>query len=135
MKTLKMMISRMMSMLVVILLFTGMAFAADVGVKDKDGIGKYLADEKGMTLYLFKKDTVGTSACAGPCVEKWPLFNIEKVTVPDGVNAGDFGAIVRSDGKKQTTYKGMPLYYFFKDLKPGDTAGQGVNNVWYVVAP
>ncbi|SJZ85166.1 Predicted lipoprotein with conserved Yx(FWY)xxD motif [Trichlorobacter thiogenes] len=135
MKTLKMMISRMLSMVVVILLFTGMAFASDVGVKDKDGIGKYLTDEKGMTLYLFKKDTVGISACAGPCVEKWPLFNIEKVTVPEGVNAGDFGAIVRSDGKKQTTYKGMPLYYFFKDLKPGDTTGQGVNNVWYVVAP
>lgn len=134
MKTLKM-ITGMLCMAVAVLMFSTMAGAAGVGVKDKDGIGKYLTDEKGMTLYLFKKDTVGNSVCAGPCVEKWPLFSAEKVTVPEGVNAGDFGIIVRSDGKKQSTYKGMPLYYFFKDLKPGDTTGQGVNNVWYVVAP
>ena len=135
MKTLKMMLSGMLTMAIAVLMFSSVAAAAGVGVKEKDGIGKYLTDEKGMTLYLFKKDTAGTSACAGPCVEKWPLFSAEKVTAPEGVNAGDFGAIVRGDGKKQTTYKGLPLYYFFKDLKPGDTAGPGVNNVWYVVAP
>ncbi|QOX80013.1 hypothetical protein FY034_14075 [Trichlorobacter lovleyi] len=135
MKTLKMMLSGMLTMAIAVLMFSSVAAAAGVGVKEKDGIGKYLTDEKGMTLYLFKKDTAGTSACAGPCVEKWPLFSAESVTVPAGVQAGDFGTIVRADGKKQTTYKGLPLYYFFKDLKPGDTAGQGVNNVWYVVAP
>ncbi|ACD96738.1 COG4315 family predicted lipoprotein [Trichlorobacter lovleyi] len=135
MKTLKMMLSGMLTMAIAVLMFSSVAAADGVGVKEKDGIGKYLTDEKGMTLYLFKKDTAGTSACAGPCVEKWPLFSAEKVTAPEGVNAGDFGTIVRGDGKKQTTYKGLPLYYFFKDLKPGDTAGQGVNNVWYVVAP
>ena len=52
-----------------------------------------------------------------------------------GVKADDFGVITRDDGKKQSTFKGMPLYYFFKDKKAGDTFGQGVNNVWYVVAP
>lgn len=135
MKTLKMLLSGMLTMAVTVLMFSSMVIAADVGVKEKDGVGKYLTDEKGMTLYLFKKDTAGVSACAGPCVEKWPLFWAEKVTAAEGLNAGDFGAIVRNDGKKQTTYKGMPLYYFFKDLKPGDTAGQGVNKVWYVVTP
>jgi predicted lipoprotein with Yx(FWY)xxD motif len=92
-------------------------------------------DDKGLTLYLFTKDTAGKSVCAGPCVEKWPLFAAENVTVPDGVNAADFGVITRGDGNKQTTYKGLPLYYFFKDKAAGDTFGQGVNNVWYVVAP
>lgn len=135
MKTLKMLIAGMLTAAVAVLMFSPLAIAAGVGVMDKDGIGKYLTDEKGMTLYLFKKDTVGNSACAGPCVEKWPLFAVEKVTAAEGLKAGDFGTIVRSDGKKQTTYKGMPLYYFFKDAKPGDTTGQGVNNVWYVVAP
>lgn len=135
MKTLKMMISGMVSLALVFLMFSSVATAAAVGIKDKDGIGKYLTDEKGMTLYLFKKDMTGMSACAGPCVEKWPLFTAEKVTVPEGIQAGDFGTIVRSDGKKQTTYKGMPLYYFFKDLKPGDTAGQGFKDVWYVATP
>jgi len=49
--------------------------------------------------------------------------------------AGDFGAIARDDGKKQTTYKGMPLYYFAGDKNPGDTAGQGMGGNWYVVNP
>lgn len=103
-------------------------------VKTKDGVGKYLADGKGMTLYYFKKDSPGKSACEGPCVERWPLFYTEKVMV-EGLKSEDFGTITRTDGKKQTTYKGMPLYYFFKDTKPGDTIGHGVNDVWFVAAP
>jgi len=117
------------------LMLVTLAAAATVEVKAKEGIGNYLADEKGMTLYLFKKDSPGKSACAGPCVEKWPLFYEDNVTGSKGLVADDFGVITREDGKKQTTYKGLPLYYFFKDVNPGDTAGQGVNNVWYVVTP
>lgn len=117
------------------LAFASLAAAAAVEVKTKEGIGSYLTDEKGMTLYLFKKDSPGKSACAGPCVEKWPLFTVENPTVSEGLKAADFGVITRDDGKKQSTYKGLPLYYFFKDVKAGDTAGQGVNNVWYVVSP
>jgi predicted lipoprotein with Yx(FWY)xxD motif len=118
-------------------LATGVAFAAHHAVKvaKKDGVGSYLTDIKGMTLYYFKKDTPGKSACEGPCLEKWPPFYQEKVEAKDGLKAEDFGTITRADGKMQTTYKGMPLYYFFKDTKPGDTAGQGVNDVWYVVNP
>jgi predicted lipoprotein with Yx(FWY)xxD motif len=116
-------------------MFATFASAASIEIKTKDGIGNYLTDEKGMTLYLFTKDSAGKSACAGPCVEKWPLFMKEEITVPEGLSAADFGVITREDGAKQTTFKGLPLYYFFKDAKPGDTAGQGVNNVWYVVAP
>lgn len=44
--------------------------------------------------------------------------------------------VVRADGgKRQTTYKGMPLYFFCKDVKPGDTAGQGFKDIWSVVKP
>lgn len=124
-----------LSLAAVVLFYAATAFAATVEIKTKDGIGNYLADEKGMTLYLFTKDTAGKSACVGPCVEKWPLFAPDSVTVPEGVNAADFGVITREDGNKQTTYKGLPLYYFFKDKSAGDTFGQGVNNVWYIVAP
>jgi predicted lipoprotein with Yx(FWY)xxD motif len=115
----------------------GIAFAEHHAVKvaKKDGIGSYLTDIKGMTLYTFKKDSAGKSACEGPCVEKWPLYFQETVGPKDGLNAADFGTITRADGKKQTTYKGMPLYYFFKDAKPGDTTGQGVNDVWSVATP
>ncbi|MGB5197813.1 MAG: hypothetical protein WBN64_12190 [Candidatus Deferrimicrobium sp.] len=71
-----------------------------------DYFGKYFTDSKGMTLYVFKKDSPGKSVCAGPCVVKWPLYFRETVAVPEGLQAGDFGTITREDGKKQTTYKG-----------------------------
>lgn len=135
MKTIKSFVTTMMSSAVAVLLFASLAAAATVEIKTKEGLGSYLTDEKGMTLYLFKKDAAGKSACAGPCVEKWPLFSADNVTVPEGIKAADFGLITRDDGKKQTTYKGLPVYYFYKDLKAGDTTGQGFNNVWYVVVP
>jgi len=51
------------------------------------------------------------------------------------VKAEDFGTITREDGKKQTTFRGYPLYYWAGDKAPGDTKGQGVGNVWYVIDP
>ncbi|HEU4385679.1 MAG TPA: hypothetical protein VFR85_19490 [Anaeromyxobacteraceae bacterium] len=119
------------------LLLAGPA-AADhhaVKVAKKDGMGSYLADAKGMTLYTFKNDSPGKSACEGPCVEKWPLYYREALEPKDGLKAADFGTITRADGKKQTTYKGMPLYYFAGDKAAGDTAGQGARDVWYAAAP
>jgi len=135
MKTTKRLLTVLMTSMVAMLLFSALASAASVEIMTKDGVGSYLTDDKGMTLYLFKKDSPGISACAGPCLEKWPLFTAENLTLPEGVKADDFAVITRADGKKQSTYKGLPLYYFFKDLKAGDTAGQGFNNVWYVVTP
>ncbi len=135
MKTIKNILRRVCGVVVSVFLFSTLAAAATVEIRTKDGIGNYLTDEKGMTLYLFKKDTAGVSACSGPCVEKWPLFAAENVTVPAELQVADFGTFIRADGSKQTAYKGLPLYYFFKDKNAGDIAGQGVNNVWFVVAP
>jgi predicted lipoprotein with Yx(FWY)xxD motif len=111
------------------------ALAAGLQIKTKAGVGNYLADDKGMALYVFKKDTVGKSACIGPCVEKWPLYYNDSVVAPLGVSKDDFGVISREDGKLQTTYKGLPLYYYFGDKNGDDINGQGLNNVWYVTAP
>lgn len=106
-----------------------------VMVAKKDGIGSYLTDIKGMTLYTFKKDTPGKSVCEGDCLAKWPVYFVETVAAKDGVDAKNFGTITRTDGKKQTTYKGMPLYFFAGDKVAGDTNGQGIKEVWYVAAP
>lgn len=135
MKTIKRLAGMVMAGVAAAVMLSTLAAAATVEIKTKEDIGNYLTDENGMTLYLFKKDTPGKSACTGPCVAKWPLFTADSVTVPEGVKAADFGEINRPDGKKQTTYKGLPLYYFYMDVRAGDTTGQGVNNVWFVVAP
>jgi predicted lipoprotein with Yx(FWY)xxD motif len=119
------------------LAIAGVALADNHAIKltQKDGVGKFLADAKGMTLYIFKKDSPGKSVCTGPCVVKWPLYFRENVSVPEGVAAGDFGTIAREDGKRQTTYKGWPLYYYAGDKAPGDVLGQGLGNVWFVANP
>ena len=118
-----------------IALFASVSSAATLTIMNKDGVGSYLADDKGMTLYLFTKDSPGKSACgaANGCLEKWPVFRADAEAA--GLNPADVAEITRDDGLKQTTYKGQPLYYFFKDKASGDTNGRGVNNVWFTVAP
>ena len=122
---------------VVFLMMGVQAHAMDHEVQtlSKEGVGTYLADAKGMTLYWFKKDSPGKSACAGPCVDKWPLYFRESVKAGKGLVDGDFGTITREDGKKQSTFRGYPLYYWGGDKAPGDTSGQGVKDVWYVIDP
>jgi predicted lipoprotein with Yx(FWY)xxD motif len=97
--------------------------------------GNYIVDEKGNTLYLFTKDVMGDSKCTGTCLTSWPVFYQEKITVLSGLISSDFGTITRDDGKKQTTYKGWPLYYFSSDVNPGDIKGEGVNKVWFIARP
>jgi predicted lipoprotein with Yx(FWY)xxD motif len=97
-----------------------------------DGVS-YLTDARGMTLYYFTMDTTGDSACTGGCVDKWPIFYAPDISTPSELNPSEFGTIVRSDGKKETTYKGWPLYYWFQDKNPGDMKGEGVGKVWYIL--
>jgi hypothetical protein len=55
-----------------------------------------------------------------------------------GATASDLGTISRSDGTKQVTYAGHPLYYFVGDKAAGQTSGEGSNGFgapWYLVAP
>ncbi|ABN69673.1 Secreted repeat of unknown function [Staphylothermus marinus F1] len=98
----------------------------------KPGLGAYLTDSKGMTLYFFAKDVNGTSNCYGTCAENWPPFMPKHLVVPSILNLTDFSFIRRSDGGVQLVYKGYPLYYWINDEKMGDTTGHGVKNVWSV---
>ena len=46
-----------------------------INTSTKDGIGTYLVDAKGMTLYIFTKDTPGVSACTSAgCLKAWPIL-------------------------------------------------------------
>jgi len=104
-----------------------------VNIATKPGIGSYLTNATGFTLYTFSRDTQnsGTSACTGGCSAKWPAFYAANPTFPSGLSASSFTVITRPDGSKQLAYDGWPLYYFSSDMSAGETNGQGVGNVWY----
>ena len=97
--------------------------------KVSDGM---LVGSNSMTLYTFAKDMAGSgkSMCNGPCATNWPPLLIDgSPTV-----SGDYSVITRDDGKKQLAYKGMPLYFWAKDTKPGDKTGDGfLNGAWKIV--
>jgi len=102
-----------------------------------DDLGTYLVGPEGNTLYTFTRDvTPGVSACQGGCLEAWPPLLVaegQELAAGDGVT-GTLGAVPRADGTVQATYRGRPLYYWQGDTEPGQTEGQGVNNVWFVAA-
>ncbi len=95
-------------------------------------LGDILTDEDGNTLYLFVPDNQGPSVCNDDCAANWPPL-LKGPVAGDGIDATLLGTATRDDGSEQVTYNGWPLYYFANDAAPGDTNGQGVNDVWYVL--
>ncbi len=116
----------------------GTASAEDAVLATADSdLGEIVVDGQGRTVYVFDRDTAGarSSACTGPCLENWPPVTSETAEPSvDGVT-GDVGTIEWDDGTLQVTLDGWPLYLFAGDAEPGDTAGQGVQGVWWVVGP
>ncbi len=102
-----------------------------------DKLGNFLINANGMTLYTFKNDKPGESACYDKCAENWPPLLVVESEKPAAANglSGKLGVIKRTDGKFQVTYNDMPLYTWVKDKAPGDTTGQGVGDVWYIAQP
>jgi predicted lipoprotein with Yx(FWY)xxD motif len=112
------------------------ASEAVINVANDPKLGKILVGANGMTLYMFAKDTPDKSNCSAGCLKSWPpLVTLGSPKLGDGVDASLVGSTSLADGSKIVTYNHMPLYYFVKDTKPGDTIGQGNGNVWYVVSP
>jgi predicted lipoprotein with Yx(FWY)xxD motif len=99
-------------------------------------LGSILVDSKGMTLYLFTNDKNGVTTCSGNCLVNWPLLFTNGAPIAGaGVDGSKLGTKSLPDGTTYVTYNNQPLYYFIKDTTPGDTLGQGVGSVWFVVAP
>ena len=107
------------------------ATAEAIAVSSTD-LGDILVDGEGRTLYLFNPDAQGDPTCYDECADAWPAL-VEEVSAGDGVDASLLGSATRTDGAVQVTYNGWPLYYFSGDVAPGDTNGQGLNDVWWVV--
>jgi predicted lipoprotein with Yx(FWY)xxD motif len=115
-------------LVVVSAVIAGCAAMGDAPARFSRGV---LVNTAGMTLYTFDKDPVGSgkSVCNDKCAVNWPPLKAAAQDKP----GGDFTIVTRDDGSKQWAYKGKPLYLWVKDQKPGDTSGDGVNNVWRAV--
>jgi len=101
--------------------------------------GTFLATGSGHAVYLWTKDGNGMSACSGACAGAWPPVTTNStVTASGGAKSSDLGTITRSDGTKQVTYDGHPLYFFSGDSGPGMASGQGNDGFgakWWLVSP
>lgn len=95
-------------------------------------LGPILVDPQGFTLYIFTVDTEGESACYDSCAELWPPIPAD-TPISSDLDDSMFGSTERTDGTEQLTVNGMPLYLYTPDTNPGDTTGQGLNDVWFVV--
>lgn len=95
-------------------------------------LGEILVDAEGRTLYAFTKDKGDQSACSGECATNWPALT-GTATAGTGAQASLLSTSMQPNGTAQVTYDGRPLYYFAGDAKPGDTNGQGVGDVWFVL--
>lgn len=113
--------------------------SGETEVQSEDSaLGTILTDADGSTLYVFMNDTGSSSTCTGSCASTWPAFvaNGEvKAGGGGGVDASLLGTTKRDDGTMQVTYNGHPLYHFSGDQAAGDTNGQGIGGIWFVVSP
>ena len=75
-----------------------------------------VTNAQGFTLYSFAPDTATASKCTGACAQIWPPVTAPATPGP-GVT-GNLGTITRSDGSKQASYNGHPLYTYTADTAP-----------------
>jgi predicted lipoprotein with Yx(FWY)xxD motif len=115
------------------------ALAEDYSIKTSSSkfIGTFLVDQSGLTLYYYQNDSSAyeASTCYDECTALWHPFYAPNPILPDDLKSVDFGVITRTDGSKQTTFKGWPLYHYSDDEAPGDTWGNNVDGLWHVVDP
>lgn len=122
---------RARALLLIALLCGAVAFGGSVGASQRRVVkveriahlGTVLFSERGYALYTYGHDTLNHSNCKGSCLSAWPALMVAKGVTPTGV-AG-LGVIVRSNGKRQVTWRHHPLYTFTSDAK-GKVTGNGV---------
>jgi len=112
--------------------------AASLTVRGSD-FGRILFDGSGRALYAFTRDPSGRSVCAGACARAWPPYVVRgRPRAGTGVRASLLGTTRRSDGARQVTYAGRPLYYYVGDTGPGVVRCQnvfGFGGLWLVQRP
>lgn len=100
--------------------------------------GTILFDRAGQAIYQFDVEATSTPRCYGACAAAWPpVLTDGEPRAGTGVKASLLGTTQRTDGTRQVTYDGHPLYFY---------AHEGANEVtchgvflnggnWYAVQP
>ena len=100
--------------------------------------GKIIVTGSGITLYLFEKEKQAKSECYGACATAWPPVPARGRPIAGaGVKQELLGTTTRSNGRKQVTYGGHPLYLYAPE-GPGEILCQDVfeyGGLWLIVRP
>jgi predicted lipoprotein with Yx(FWY)xxD motif len=99
--------------------------------------GRILFDSRGRALYAFTRDPRGRTACNGACAAAWPPYILRgRLRAGGPIKRSLLGTIRRSNGARQVTYAGRPLYYYVGDRRPGEVRCQNVSEfggLWLVM--
>ena len=96
---------------------------------------KVLTNAQGMAVYWFAPDSSTKSNCNSSCLKYWPIVP-GPATASSGIS-GTLG-VITTNGVKQATYDGHPLYTYVADTSPGMVKGNGLNasgGLWWVMTP
>jgi predicted lipoprotein with Yx(FWY)xxD motif len=107
-----------------------------IGVAPRDKLGDVMTADA-MTVYVYTKDLPRQTVCYDICAMNWPPLLVTHTPTFSHAFAGNaFGAVTRTDGSRQLTYKNLPLYLYIEDPPGTDQAnGQDVDHEWFVVKP
>ena len=116
------------------------AATAPTVAASRSAYGVVLFDGRGKALYAFTHDTRGRSTCSGgACAAAWPPYLVPgSLRAGTGTHASLLGTTTRTNGERQVTYAGRPLYYYVGDRTPGQILCQNVSEyggLWLVVKP
>jgi predicted lipoprotein with Yx(FWY)xxD motif len=100
--------------------------------------GSMLAMSNGDAVYRLTTDPANKSVCSGACASAWPPVVLAPGQKrPKGQGVSGLGTITRSNGQKQVTYQGIPLYLYIGDHSAGQVNGNIKDSwgQWWVVNP
>jgi predicted lipoprotein with Yx(FWY)xxD motif len=100
---------------------------------ERSKLGWVLAEANGTVVYTYEGDHKGGSpTCTGTCATLWPaVTGVPQVSLADTL-PGTLGTVTMTDGAKQITYNGYPLYTL-KGAGALSTKGNGIEGKWHVV--
>jgi predicted lipoprotein with Yx(FWY)xxD motif len=116
---------------------TASAASGAVHTEQNASLGSIVVNGKGFTLYRFDMDSASPSAshCTGACATLWPAAPAAGASSVTGVDQKLVGSVTGTDGHRQLTIAGRPVYTYSMDTRAGQTNGQGVQGTWFAVTP